>query len=272
MPFEGYKTGTECKTTGSWNLHQIFPDLDFFILFSSGSGLVGLRGQTNYNAGNAYQDALARYRVSRGGKATCIDLGAMVEDGVLAENPELLKRLLGYGTLDPVTRKQFLAMLDYFCDPARALATPPESQVIIGLATRRAHGLEAADLSHPMFLQMLDQETGPEEEESEDDKTNYIERLALSASLVDAGNIIAEAMVKMLSKSVSAMDGIEVDLHKPLHTYGVDSILGMEIQKWITKQFKAEVGVFEILGGSTILAVATLIAGRSGIAHPAWHL
>ncbi|KAK3321988.1 putative polyketide synthase [Apodospora peruviana] len=279
LSFEGYQVGATCKTIGSWNLHTVLPPgMDFFILLSSASGLVGLRGQTNYNAGNTYEDALARYRVSRGEKAISLDLGAMIDDGLLAETPELLKRVLVYGALNPVTRQQFYAILDYFCDPARPVATPQESQVVIGLGTGGGTGLDAVDLGKYPILRHMAVEAvnnnggGASGGGGGDDIVNYAELIGASPTLVDAGNIIAEALVKRLSKSLSAMEGVEVDLHKPLHSYGVDSLLAIELRKWIAKEFKADVAVFEVVGGSTFSTLAVLAAGRSGIAHPAWHI
>lgn len=78
----------------SWNLHEVLPkDVDFFILLSSASGIVGNRGQSNYSAGNSYQDGLARYRVSQEWKATALDLGVILSVGVVAENAGLLGNL-----------------------------------------------------------------------------------------------------------------------------------------------------------------------------------
>ena len=66
----------------------------------------------------------------------------MIEDGLLAENPELLKRVLVYGALNPVTRNQFLAILDYFCDPSRPVGLLENSQVIIGPGSGGGTGLD----------------------------------------------------------------------------------------------------------------------------------
>jgi len=61
---ESIKNVFAAKINGSWNLHQLTLDyqLDFFILFSSISSLIGLEGQANYAAGNAFLDALGKYR------------------------------------------------------------------------------------------------------------------------------------------------------------------------------------------------------------------
>ncbi|KAL4867780.1 polyketide synthase [Aspergillus spectabilis] len=90
MPVEAYHATVQPKATGSWNLHLLPGTLDFFILLSSGSGITGTRGLSNYASGNTYQDALACYRVSRGQKATALDLGLVLGIGFAAESRESL--------------------------------------------------------------------------------------------------------------------------------------------------------------------------------------
>lgn len=63
--------------------------MDFFVLLSSLSGVVGLHGQSNYACGNTYQDGLARYRTGRGEKAVSLDLGAILSVGYVAERERL---------------------------------------------------------------------------------------------------------------------------------------------------------------------------------------
>ncbi|KAL6230297.1 hypothetical protein BDW75DRAFT_248783 [Aspergillus navahoensis] len=75
---------------GSWNLHELLPrDLDFFIMLSSISGVIGNPGQANYAAGNAFEDALALFRRGQGLAATAIDLGAVRDVGYIAETDKV---------------------------------------------------------------------------------------------------------------------------------------------------------------------------------------
>ncbi|KAF7853221.1 hypothetical protein EAF04_010723 [Stromatinia cepivora] len=121
---------------------------------------------SNYNAGNTYEDALARYRVSKGEKAISLDLGAMVDDGILAENTWLLDRVLTYGALEPINRETYFTLLEYYCNPSLPLLSPIQSQAAMGLGAGGGCGLESIDFSrspilYPLVLQNTRQAVPP---------------------------------------------------------------------------------------------------------------
>ncbi|TVY15869.1 hypothetical protein LARI1_G006973 [Lachnellula arida] len=78
-------------------------------------------------------DALAQYRVSLGEKAVAIDLGILEDEGMLAENPELMARVKLSGALVPIRTRELHAILDYYCDPALGMLTGKTCQPLIGL-------------------------------------------------------------------------------------------------------------------------------------------
>lgn len=83
MTYQDWVSAIRPKMQGSWNLHELMPnDLDFFIFLSSSAGIIGARGQSNYNTGNAFQDALAHNRRSKGLAAVSLDLGPVLGAGV----------------------------------------------------------------------------------------------------------------------------------------------------------------------------------------------
>jgi len=248
--------------------------MDFFILLASASGVGGLRGQTNYNAGNTYEDALARYRVSQGEKAISLDLGAMTDDGILAEHPDLLDRVLGYGTLEPISRQQYFNILDYYCDPSLPPLSITESQAVIGLGVGGGSGLESFDFGrHPMILPLVLEHERRNAPTNDGNQANYREMIAGSTSLDEAADIVNQAVVDKLARSLSAMqDKASIDSRKPLQMYGVDSLLAIELRNWIVKEFVAEIAVFETQGVSTLETLSRLVAGRTTIKHENWML
>ena len=75
------------KVVGAWHLHQLTQTqpLDFFILFSSLTSLIGNAGQANHAAANAFLDALAYHRQASGLPALSINWGAWTEIGAAAQ-------------------------------------------------------------------------------------------------------------------------------------------------------------------------------------------
>jgi NAD(P)-dependent dehydrogenase (short-subunit alcohol dehydrogenase family)/acyl carrier protein len=74
------------KVTGTWNLHEatLHDDLDFFVLASSRTSLVGAPGQSDYTAANAYLNAFALYRRAHGLPAVSICWNAWSKVGMAA--------------------------------------------------------------------------------------------------------------------------------------------------------------------------------------------
>jgi hypothetical protein len=253
MSFADWRLGTDCKTIGSWNLHTVLPEnLDFFLLLSSASGIAGLHGQANYAAGNTYMDALAQHRVARGLRATSLDLGALIDDGLLAEDPDFLKRVLSYGALNGISRRYFNAILDYYLNPS----TPVDAQAIIGLRTSDDSAIITS--RRPLFSTLRATTLSSSTQEHHNDWRSILADPAAN----DLPALIADALLRKLSKTISSLDG-EIDMHKPLAAYGVDSLLAVELRSWIKATFGAEVALFEIQGGIGFEGLARIIIEKS---------
>ncbi|KAL9001809.1 MAG: hypothetical protein Q9188_005223 [Gyalolechia gomerana] len=271
MSYEDWKASVDPKVTGSWNLHEMLPnDLNFFVLLSSVAGIAGLRGQSNYAAGNTFQDALARYRTSRGQKAIALDLGAMVSEGLLAEDTTLRDRVLASGNLVPITQNVFFALLDHFCNPSLEVDMLSECQSVVGInspANIRAQGFEEESwLDRPLFrrLWQLDSTLEPSSTTGQSQQTKDFKKEFVGASaLPEAGAVVTEALVAKLSKSLTALAGGEVDLNRPMLSYGIDSLLAVELRSWFRKEFGADVPIFEIMGGTSFAAIGRVVTQKS---------
>ncbi|KAL8847281.1 MAG: hypothetical protein Q9221_007680 [Calogaya cf. arnoldii] len=281
MSFNDWQAGVACKTSGSFNLHTVLPDgMGFFILLSSASGLVGLRGQANYNAGNTYEDAFARWRTeSCGDKTISLNLGAMVDDGILAENPEALQRVLTYGTLQPITRARYFAILDYYCDHETRISNPTESQMAMGVSVGSATdgALQGMNLArHPLFRHLVYQSHSASKDFAgvENDDRYFRALYSEATSLPEAALVVIKAVAKKLAKTVPDIPQSveEVDFNRRIQSYGVDSLLAVELRDWIKKELKAEVAVFETQGASTFFTLGRVVAERSALEHKKWVL
>ena len=80
-------------------------------------------------------------------------------------------------------------------------------------------------------------------------------------SLANAAAIVTETLMAKLAKSI-LIEKKNVDVDKPMHQYGVDSLVAVELRKWFARNVSAEVAVFEILGEATFAAGGKLDAGK----------
>jgi acyl carrier protein len=85
---ERFRTTLQPKALGAWNLHRLTrkDDLEFFIVYSSGTSVLGAPGQANYAAANAVLDGLVAYRNAQGLPATSINWGPWAHGGMASSD------------------------------------------------------------------------------------------------------------------------------------------------------------------------------------------
>lgn len=267
------------KVQGSWNLHTLLPKgLQFFILLSSVSGVFGNGGQANYAAGNVYQDALARCRVAQGEKATALDIGALLSEGFLAENDSALNRSIRTGILPPMSQAELFALLNHYCDPGlKAPFSELKCQSLTGIeipANIQATGLETPYwIDQPLFrhLHQISPSIGPSPSSGTTvNQRHYFESsFAAVGSLTEAETIVSEALCQKLSK-ILGVPVERIDSNRSMGSYGVDSLVAVELRNWFAREVSAEVAIFEILGEPSIASLAAAVVRRSQYRLPRW--
>ncbi|KAF2150161.1 reducing type I polyketide synthase [Myriangium duriaei CBS 260.36] len=270
MNIEQWEAATKPKVQGSWNLHKLLPKkMDFFICLSSMSGIHGLQGQANYAAGNTYLDAFARHRVSRGEKAISIDLGAIASEGYVAENKIVMERLANSGTMRVVPSRDFDALMEYYCNPHLPVLSPADAQIIIGINTpqlARAQGRDPPEWMRQPIYRIMHRMPGIEWEGhngSRGPEVDFRTEFVQSETVVNAANVATRALAAKLARTLISLAEEDVDIHKAIHSFGVDSLLAVELRSWLSREFDAEVAVFEIIGGSSCATVGLLVANKS---------
>ena len=264
------------KVAGTLNLHTLLPaNLDFFVCLSSMSGIMGVSGQSNYGAGNSYQDALTHHRIAAGQKAVSLNLGVILSVGYVAEHERVKALLKGKGYLG-ISEDDYLALLDYYCDPRLPVLSPLQCQIVTGLqipAELHAMGIpEAFYMQTPLFRHLRQirrdtsslsaSDTDTSSSQNEDDVLKIQQHLSAATSLADAEALTLEGFVTKVSKSLD-VDKTQIDTQKPLHAYGIDSLAAVELRTWLRRDVGAEVSVFEILGNSSVAEMARMVTRKS---------
>lgn len=287
MTLEDYYTAVKPKVHASWNLHDVLPkDLDFFVLLSSISTVWGNRGQANYNIGNAFQDALARYRVQNGWRAHVIDVGMILSVGYVAENKDQLVDLMRHIGAEGAREEELHAILNEMCfsgpppqvdsneDDGKSLSSSSllKTQVSLGLQLPEARALAGLEpcgwMSDPLVraLHQIRTREGDETETNHHQTVNYGALLAEAASFAAACDIVYGAIAAKLIKALN-ITADDIDPGKPLHDMGVDSLVSVELRTWILKQLDADVAVFDLMETASMRKLAILVAGRSGLVN-----
>jgi len=272
MTFQQWQLTIRSKINTSRNLHELLPrDLDFFILLSSLAGVVGQMASANYAGGCAYQDALAKYRRANGQNALSLDIGWMSNIGIIAEKEAYQRQRQTSNDMQPIDDKELLALLTLCCDPNNSLQLPPlsEGQVLFGLRTpvdilsegqKPPALLERPLLSAFSFLAGNNNTPTQAVEQAE----NARDVFQKSSDARERQHVVIRAIAAKLGRAMS-ISHEDVEPSKPLSSYGVDSLMAVELRNWINKEFSSTVAVFDIIGSISIAGVAEVVEKRSSI-------
>ncbi|KAI1497576.1 putative polyketide synthase [Biscogniauxia marginata] len=268
MTWDDWVESTRPKVQGSWNLHIIMPKgMDFFLFLSSVSAIIGGVSQSNYAAGNAYKDALCRYRNTVGERASVVNLGMLVTEGVVAETEGLLASLRKMGQMMEISQEEMFALLEYHCDAQNDLHDAKACQTIFGIelpSTIRENGQELPNyLVRPQFRYFHHASSRARSGSSvQTEQANYASVIA-ATRLLDQ---VSSEMVKWLGVKIAHVLGLraaDIDSSRPINSYGVDSLLGMELRNWFDKELGAKISIFELLGNSSMAEVCRSAASRT---------
>ena len=266
MTYSQWTESTRPKVQGSWNLHKHLPDVDFFITLSSFAAIFGNRGQSNYAAAGAYEDALAHHRRAHGQHAVTLDLGIMRDIGVLAETG-ITANLRDWEEAYGIHPPEFRALIRRAITGDMAGDIAP--QVHTGLAT--GGSAMAAGIDTPFYLsydarfsimaalgKLQNSTTNPNAAPS------YATLISRAKSLSQASDYVLDALVRRVAKMLQTST-TDIDTGRFLHSYGIDSLTAIEIVNWALKDLKAAITVFDVLAGVSMAATARKIAVRSAV-------
>ncbi|KAK2612687.1 hypothetical protein QQS21_001304 [Conoideocrella luteorostrata] len=279
-PFENMTYTEWCqalhpKVQGSWNLHLALPaGMDFFIMLSSAVCIFGNSGQANYSAGNTFQDALARHRVAHGERAVAIDLGLILGEGWVAERKNLQQRVMTLDQVLPLSQSELFALFDYFCNPNTPLPSPASSQIVTGLELPalilRAGRQIPESMTRPLFRAMHQVIPGGETITTAAAAGQVFATIFEEAGTLSlAGEAVAEALKTKLCK-IFGLQPSDKSIHDRMESFGVDSLIALEIRNWLAKDVKASLAAHEVLGDVTLIETGLAAANKSELRPQRW--
>jgi thioesterase domain-containing protein/NAD(P)-dependent dehydrogenase (short-subunit alcohol dehydrogenase family)/acyl carrier protein len=233
-----FRTAFKAKVEGAQNLHDALnmSALDFFVMFSSTTALVGSPGQGNYAAANAALDALAHYWQQRGEKVWSIQWGPWREAGMASQKGTVERlRSTGVGSLSNVFGMSMLAS---------ALGSP--SSMLVAQPFRWKTYLQQF-VAPPAVLSrfVAEARSGARDTRSE------------AAKDLSPEGILA--FVKAVAEE--SMGGI-VEVEKPLSESGMDSLSAVEFRNRLVIEYGVQLPNTLMFDHPTVASVAAYIAAN----------
>lgn len=266
MKLQDYNDVMRPKVDGIWNLHNGLSkvDLDFFIMLSSVVGIAGDPSQAAYVSASVFQDAFADFRNRQGLPAVTLDLGKVVDIGIVAEKFLARRGVRGLWSRD-LREEEVMAMIkSAIVSPLRPLGP---SSTIIGLKdwTQTADPVFQAPLfSH--FRRAGFQTSQKKDKEGTNTTPRIRKTLKQARSLEEAAQqICAELIPKTSSFLMIPVEDISPS--KSMSECGMDSLVAVEMRNWLLRELDAALPVLELMANTSLQELSRKIARASKLVN-----
>ncbi|KAJ5683537.1 hypothetical protein N7462_006702 [Penicillium macrosclerotiorum] len=259
MTLDDYYMVLNPRYTGTLNLHKHLPEsLDFFVMLSSISGIIGNATQSAYAAGSAFMDSFAAYRNSLGLPGVSLDLGVITGIGYLAENKDLAAKM-GQRGFQSTNAETLLLLVELAISQS---STDGKCQIVTGLGEWKA-GKSIGNFEAPLFAHFRRKFQNYAQLSQAHDNTKVLhDGLKASNTKDEAIGIILEALSERIAIQLN-IPVEKVNPGSPISEFGIDSNVAVELRNWIVKTLESTIPILEILASDSIFHLAQQIAARS---------
>ncbi|MEM7279462.1 MAG: beta-ketoacyl reductase, partial [Pseudomonadota bacterium] len=254
---EDLNTVLKPKVNGSWNLHSATDHLalDFFVLFSSASALVGWPGQSNYAAGNSYLDALAHYRQARGLPALSINWGVWADGGMASRAEQNKARTFSSQGLIEQS-------VDAACADFVQMLSMRQPQLLAGEYDWRRFVKRYAGNTAPMFFDsVLGARAQNTDTSGEVRETDFVAELE-AMSGAEQGRALRKFVEAQAAQVLGIANSQAISRSVSLNEQGLDSLLAVELRNKMAATLASSFPASLLFDYPTVNALAEHIAER----------
>ena len=211
------------KIAGAENLDELTrrATLDYFVLFSSATTLIGNPGQGAYVAANGYLEGMARRRRAEGLPALAVAWGAVADTGAVARSVATRDSLAARAGVRGIDARLALDLM------AEALQnnSSPDGVLAIADVNWPAARANLKVLEQPAYRRLFD---GLQPDESEGALGLNLRDLVATLSPEETRRAIAELVTEEIAR-ILRLPRDEVSRSKPLSDIGLDSLMAVEL-------------------------------------------
>ncbi|KAK2773270.1 putative PKS/NRPS-like protein biosynthetic cluster [Emmonsiellopsis sp. PD_33] len=258
--FEDWENITRPRVQGAWNLHELLPDVDFFVTLSSYVGSTGNIGQGIYASTSTFFDAFSRHRIACGQPSVVIALPVVLGVGYVADHGlvETLEKSLG-AVLTEAELHTFVK--GAIIGPSSGLNRDGNATAF-GFALGDERNTRGWQYYHPRALKDCfdTKDRSPEDDSSGQGRNSCGNRLCAANDGDPLTGLLHALMDKVSSITMIDLDEVEPDT--PLSTYGLDSLVSVELRNWIRRETGVELALPKIVGAANLRYLASYILSQ----------
>ncbi|KAF2762359.1 nonribosomal peptide synthetase 7 [Pseudovirgaria hyperparasitica] len=215
------------KVSGAWYLHELTQamHLDFFVMFSSISGIMGMEGHANYAAANTFLDALAHLRRGKGQPASSIAFGPWTGDGMASKIIDSTRVRLIQSGLNMLAPEDGLELL------AQAISKRRTLTVAAALDLDRLQSYHEDRGNIPGLLRSLLQQG---EKKTVDQSRTFSQTIA-QAARQERPHITLSIVQETVASALGFTLPSQVDMEATLQDIGIDSLTAVLIRNRLAK-------------------------------------
>ncbi|MGC1783113.1 MAG: SDR family NAD(P)-dependent oxidoreductase [Acidobacteriaceae bacterium] len=224
--WRNYREATAAKIDGAWNLHRLTRNdpVACMVFFSSAASIFGSSGQGSYAAGNAFLDALAHHRASRGLRTLSVNWGAWDSAGMAARlTPEQAGRWARQGAklMQPAAA---LSALE------KAIASGRSQLAILYMDWKEFFADKATRRDAALVAELRASEPAKETTRDSASAEQRILEVIQSAPAADRKFLVSAHVKACARRTLGLEESAAIADDIPLQEIGLDSLMALEMR------------------------------------------